>query len=281
MASKAFKEKLHNVLKAFEDTRNVGYVPDAGNSGVTIATGLDLSTKNKAYIDGLNISDELKEKLTPYLGVKDPEIARNLVLTDSEVDSLDNAVIDTEYNNFTREFKNSFGEDPKNRLDENTLLGLSTAYFNMGAPMWDRRRNPSMRAALASNNKKLIHAETANFHRGAAGQPISRRLVEASLMAGQVEPTTADITALRDTFARSRSLRNDLTQNWNRKITPVTSNPVVTDVYPETVQSRYPTYVEQPQPTVAPTNINTEPTGLENQLTSDPLGDFINRLTFR
>ena len=38
----------------------------------------------------------------------------------------------------------------------------------------------------------------------------------------------------------------------------------VVQPYPETVQSRYPTYMDKPQPTVAPVNINTEPTGLEN-----------------
>lgn len=49
-----------------------GYVPDAkdSQSGVTIATGIDLGVRNTDDINKLNISSTLKEKLKPYAGKK-------------------------------------------------------------------------------------------------------------------------------------------------------------------------------------------------------------------
>ena len=53
---------------------NVAYVPqdDEGNaegqSGVTIGTGVDLGSKNKAYFEGLN--EDIVEKIEPYFGKK-------------------------------------------------------------------------------------------------------------------------------------------------------------------------------------------------------------------
>lgn len=54
-----------------------GYFP-GGNSGVTVATGVDIGQRNMIDLNRLNLSPDLKKKLEPYLGVKG-EAARRLL----------------------------------------------------------------------------------------------------------------------------------------------------------------------------------------------------------
>jgi hypothetical protein len=74
-----------------------GYIPDpaSSDSGVTVATGVDLGHRNAADLDRLGLDDDLKQKLLPYLGKTGPrseEFAQTLVLTQEEADRLDQAV---------------------------------------------------------------------------------------------------------------------------------------------------------------------------------------------
>ena len=52
--------------------RTEGYVPDpeGSQSGVTIATGFDLGARNRGDLERLGLSEDLIEKLEPYLGRK-------------------------------------------------------------------------------------------------------------------------------------------------------------------------------------------------------------------
>ena len=52
-----------------------GYVPAAGvsQSGVTIATGFDLSQRSENDLKALGVYSGLIEKLNPYLGAKSEE----------------------------------------------------------------------------------------------------------------------------------------------------------------------------------------------------------------
>lgn len=76
-----------------------GYVPAANqsNSGVTVATGIDLGARSEADIGKLDITDELKKKLKVYTG-KQGKVAVDylkdhpLTLTQPEAASLDKAV---------------------------------------------------------------------------------------------------------------------------------------------------------------------------------------------
>jgi hypothetical protein len=56
-------------IAKLEGASNCGYVPDANSSrsGVTIASGVDLSAENEASIRGL--PDDLQARLRPYLGL--------------------------------------------------------------------------------------------------------------------------------------------------------------------------------------------------------------------
>jgi len=76
-----------------------GYVPEPeiSNSGVTIASGVDLGQRNERSLQRLAISDDLRAKLRPYLGMKKQEAAAfleqdPLEITDEEAEELDLAV---------------------------------------------------------------------------------------------------------------------------------------------------------------------------------------------
>jgi hypothetical protein len=76
-----------------------GYVPnpDGSNSGVTIATGVDLGQRSREQIEAMGLSNELATKLVPYAGLKgrvalDFLNAHPLLLAADEVSAIDQAV---------------------------------------------------------------------------------------------------------------------------------------------------------------------------------------------
>ena len=62
----------HNFIKKMEGSKLQGYVPLAhlSKSGVTIANGVDLGQLNLKEFNNLPISNPLKTKLRPYVGLK-------------------------------------------------------------------------------------------------------------------------------------------------------------------------------------------------------------------
>ena len=117
-------------------TSNSGSGTIAGKSGVTIANGLDLGQRNN--LDDIDVSDNIKEKLTPYLEKKKQdaldELRKNpLVLTEDESKELSEAVERSYYN----QVKNKFNKN-KNGRDFETLpnavkTALYSLYYNQGS----------------------------------------------------------------------------------------------------------------------------------------------------
>ncbi|HGS4450646.1 TPA: type VI secretion system tip protein TssI/VgrG [Vibrio cholerae] len=92
-------------IKELEGVKKYGYVPDVkgSNSGVTIASGLDLGARSKSDLITLGLPTSLIDKLTPYLGYKkhDAEaiLAENpLLISDQELDILVSKVKESETN---------------------------------------------------------------------------------------------------------------------------------------------------------------------------------------
>ena len=78
-----------------------GYVPTKktgeiiGTSGVTIATGVDLGTKDRKFFEDMDVSEEIILKLEPFFNLKGEEAllnAKKLKLSASEVKELDTAI---------------------------------------------------------------------------------------------------------------------------------------------------------------------------------------------
>ena len=76
-----------------------GYVPQAGMSGVTVATGVDLGQMTVAQLNGMNIPNELKQQLAPYVGLQRDEAQaylneHPLSINHADADALDGIVMD-------------------------------------------------------------------------------------------------------------------------------------------------------------------------------------------
>jgi hypothetical protein len=86
-------------IETLEGRSLTGDVPDpeGSESGVTIASGVDLGQLTAAQIDGLAISDDLKTRLKPYAGLRKQQavdfLAQHpLTITADEADALEAAV---------------------------------------------------------------------------------------------------------------------------------------------------------------------------------------------
>ncbi len=80
-----------NFIAQLEGRRLVGYVPPSGDSGVTIATGVDLGQRTLTEIAGL--PGTLPARLEPYIGVRGPGAsailaAHPLAVSEAEADQL-------------------------------------------------------------------------------------------------------------------------------------------------------------------------------------------------
>jgi hypothetical protein len=88
-----------------------GYVPEVelSNSGVTIASGVDLGQRNENSMQELDITDDLRAKLSPYLGAKKHDAVslleeNPLEISEHEAESLDKAVVEPILNSLVAKF---------------------------------------------------------------------------------------------------------------------------------------------------------------------------------
>jgi hypothetical protein len=118
------KDYIIEVLARFEGKAiTKGYVPckngvPLGASGVTIGTGFDLGQQNRGSIKALGLSEELQEKLAPYLGLKKEAaleiLARKpLLLSQAEIKDMDEAVHEKYITETADMFGPVFEEAPK------------------------------------------------------------------------------------------------------------------------------------------------------------------------
>ena len=216
-ATPVFKNKLKTILKSFEDTELGGYVPTEG-SGVTIATGFDIGQHSEAEIKNLGLSPALIAKLSPYTNNKNKTNAKNLQVTAEEAEAIDQAVLKSKLAGFERDFRAKHG-GRIDTLDENTQLALASSYFNLGQKMFKSGPNPGMNKALALGDKNAILQQISNYHGKAPGQPVSRRVVEAAIGAGDVNITPESLIGMRDVISKDSTLRRQLTADFNKNRT--------------------------------------------------------------
>jgi len=128
-------------MREWEGFKTSGYVPNnsgkvIGNSGVTVANGLDLGQRNN--LDDLNIPEDLKLKLTPYLGVK-REQALDLInnqpleLTNEEANVLADATDEAYYKQAESKFNiNKYGKKFSD-LPKEVRTVLNSVNFHTGS----------------------------------------------------------------------------------------------------------------------------------------------------
>ena len=128
-------------IKGLEGTKRDAYVPNnggkvLGNSGVTIASGLDLGQRK--HLDDIELSAEIKAKLTPYLGVK-KEAALELVnnsplnLSQEEVEEIDSAVEKAYYEKASKRFDSLASGKKFDDLPPQVQTALYSLQYNTGS----------------------------------------------------------------------------------------------------------------------------------------------------
>ena len=153
----------------------VGYVPSE-NSGVTIATGVDLKEKNEEYFRKISVSENIITKIKPYFALKGAEaseVAGNLKLDDNEILEVDTAV------------KKNYANDIRLKYEEATgksFTSLSSAkqtvIVSVGFQYGSFNNTPSFWKAVVADDWEAVESELRNF----GDNYTTRRIKEADLL---------------------------------------------------------------------------------------------------
>lgn len=169
----------------------VGYVPNptGSQSGVTIATGFDIGQRNAADMNGMDIAQDLKAKLMPYVLMKGPAAldflnANPLVITDAEVQSIDDAV----HESFTAQLVASYngavsgkpGLQPFDGIIPEAQTVIASVAYQYGTNL--ARATPRFWGDVTSQNWPQTVTELRNF---GDAYP-TRRNKEADLLEGAI-----------------------------------------------------------------------------------------------
>jgi hypothetical protein len=169
-----------NFIGRQEGDRLTGYVPDPSTSlsGVTIASGVDLSAQSAASLEGL--PGDLRAKLTPYLGLRGSAALamlarRPLTLTQAQADALDTYIRGDAINALASEYDS---QSPVRfaALPPPAQTVIASVAFQYGDIA---RRCPKFWACIVVQNWTAAHAELMNF----GDDYTTRRHAEAAYLA--------------------------------------------------------------------------------------------------
>jgi GH24 family phage-related lysozyme (muramidase) len=164
-------------LKQFEGNEYTPYVPDVGQSGVTVGIGVDLGHMN---FTALIQSNTLREKIAPYYGKYRDEAAQFLAqnpleLTKEEVDYLSTIAIESHLDEL-RTWYNLSALAPFGSLTDNQKIVMMSVKYQYGDI---RRRTPKFWGFCVARDWRGAYNELMNF--GDAYK--TRRRREAALLA--------------------------------------------------------------------------------------------------
>lgn len=168
-----------------------GYVPnpDTSMSGVTIATGFDLGQRTRAEIAAMDITEDLKAKLMPYVGLRGRDAAgvlagNPLILTVDEVAAIDGVVRAQFASKLTAVYDAAIGADGDAQkfedLPDAVQTVIASVAYQYGLNL--KVRTPRFWATLIEQDWPAAVAELKNFG-DAYG---TRRIAEADLLATAV-----------------------------------------------------------------------------------------------
>lgn len=140
-----------------------GYVPDphGSQSGVTVASGVDLGQQTREQLQAYALPHELVTKLTPYLGLKKMEAVRALderplVLTRKEVDALDRIVHDHHHRAIADAYYKASGV-PFDQIPDAAQTVITSVAYQYGTALY--RRTPNFwRIVVSQDWPKAIRA---------------------------------------------------------------------------------------------------------------------------
>ena len=173
-----------------------GYVPavDVSESGVTIATGVDLGQRSEASIDALDIPDSLKSKLRPYTGLKkqaavDFLAQHPLTVSEEEAEALDRAVKQDSVSDVRDRYNREVADNPIapsfDALSDEVQTVICSVAFQYGSNLG--RRTPRFWRACADRRWNDALSELREF----GDDYPTRRNKEADLLEGSTEIMSA------------------------------------------------------------------------------------------
>jgi hypothetical protein len=144
-----------------------GYVPvsKTSNSGVTIATGVDLGQASEQQIDNWAIDDSLKAKLKPYCGLKKQDAvdflhAHPLTVTQAECEQID-AVVEADYAMHVADIYDAKSSAPFASIPDRAQTVIVSVAFQYGTNLGTRC--PKFWKACTTQNWAGVVSELENF----------------------------------------------------------------------------------------------------------------------
>jgi hypothetical protein len=172
-----------------------GYIPAAGRSGVTIATGVDLGQRSAADIEKLALGEDLKAKLRPYAGKRRRSARRFLKrhplrLTLAEAAALDRAVRRTLLESLTSSYRDDVSGEAKLRAFESLPAEAQTVIASLAHQYGPHlhRATPRFWKWVTSQDWEKAVAELEDF----GDRYATRRLTEAELLKRILVQTEGD-----------------------------------------------------------------------------------------
>jgi len=138
-----------------------GYHPTK-NSGVTIASGFDLKEKNEIFCLAIGINQNIIEKLKPYFGLTGDQAANfasNLILTEDEIENIDECSRDFYAKNLERQYNCYDPVLPFDELDQ----GQATVLISVGFQYGNFRRTPTFIKYATDGNWDAVYKELQEF----------------------------------------------------------------------------------------------------------------------
>ncbi len=169
-----------------------GYVPaiEVSESGVTIATGVDLGQRSEASIEALAIPDDLKTKLKPYAGLKKQAAAdflaeHPLTISREDAEALDRAIKQGSVSEVRERYDRAVAASPNmpkfDDLSDEAQTVICSVAFQYGSNL--ERRTPRFWNACTEGRWNDLVGELRNF---GDAYP-TRRNKEADLFASSAE----------------------------------------------------------------------------------------------
>ncbi|WP_437927534.1 pesticin C-terminus-like muramidase [Sorangium sp. So ce291] len=157
-----------------------GYVPKAGSSGVTIATGFDIGARNKRDLERLELSIDLVEKLLPYCGRQRPDADKYLKehplkITNTEAGAIDRAVKKSALNSLVESYNRDSPETQFDELPSAAQTVIASVWFQYGS--LNKKTSSFWRFVTKQQWKEAVD-DLQDFH---DNYP-TRRKIEAALL---------------------------------------------------------------------------------------------------
>ena len=154
--------------------------PSKSDSGVTIATGFDLGTRNEQDLKNMGLPESLIKKFKPYLGLKKQKAVDALKKAPMKIDAKEAAIVNKLVKkDETRKMTKVYGKERLAKMTKRQRTIVASVFFqyNKGSPIFIRLVKAAVDSGKASDWDK-VEEELRNFK----GKHPSRRIREANYL---------------------------------------------------------------------------------------------------